>query len=328
MEKSKKNKLGIILFAVIFAALLITATFTDLAVSKILVDLDPTPGTYGAYFTDNLFGAPLEAVGSWPVYIMLSFAFEIMFANVMLCKKNFLRFLGCLASRVASAIAIYVLIDDTAKYVGQHVDIIGTTQSLMFKIVSGFVAFAVASLIGWSLIRLDKETLHALLKFAYIVIFAAIFYNVLINLSVKNVMNRPRYRAMNYLGDKDFTNFHRWYQAYTKPEPGSPLYVDVIDLNGKAVAKDAYRSFPSGHTASAAMMYCLLALPKLLKKYDNKKSKLCLYIVTVAFTGVVAVSRIVCGAHFFSDVLVGGTITFVGVWIAEKIFIRKNYELV
>ena len=94
------------------------------------------------------------------------------------------------------------------------------------------------------------------------------------------------------------------------------------------VGKDAYRSFPSGHTCAAGTTYALLALPHLFKKYNTVKYKVLFYFVSVIFTGTVAISRIVCGAHFFSDVLVGGTSMFLGVMLAIKIFVRKDYERV
>ena len=38
-------------------------------------------------------------------------------------------------------------------------------------------------------------------------------------------------------------------------------------------------------------------------------------VSTIAFTGYIAVSRIVVGAHFFSDVLFGGTIIYLSVFL-------------
>ena len=42
---------------------------------------------------------------------------------------------------------------------------------------------------------------------------------------------------------------------------------------------------------------------------------------------LVAISRIVVGAHFFSDVLMGGTLAFVSMIIAREIFIFKGAHL-
>ena len=42
---------------------------------------------------------------------------------------------------------------------------------------------------------------------------------------------------------------------------------------------------------------------------------------------LVAISRIVVGAHFFSDVLMGGTLAFVSMIIAREIFICKGAHL-
>ena len=79
MEKSvsKRNTIiSICLFVVIFGALLITATFCDLDISKKLVQLQP-----GQYYTTNMFGAVFACIGSWPAYLFLSAAFAIMYAS-------------------------------------------------------------------------------------------------------------------------------------------------------------------------------------------------------------------------------------------------------
>ena len=48
------------------------------------------------------------------------------------------------------------------------------------------------------------------------------------------------------------------------------------------------------------------------------------YMLIITYTGMVAVSRIIVGAHFFSDVLMGGTIAFVSMIIFREIFICKG----
>ena len=58
---------------------------------------------------------------------------------------------------------------------------------------------------------------------------------------------------------------------------------------------------------------------KYIEKFNNKKGiALCIIFPTVA-TLIVALSRIVVGAHYMSDVLVGGTMTLVSSIFALKI---------
>ncbi len=59
---------------------------------------------------------------------------------------------------------------------------------------------------------------------------------------------------------------------------------------------DAYKSFPSGHTRSAAATFYLAAMADVLG--INKKKKAALWCFAAAFTCAVALSRIMVGAHF------------------------------
>lgn len=322
MANSKRNSIiSICLFVVIFGALLITATFVDLDVSKALVRLEE-----GQYYTTNLFGAVFACIGSTPTYMFLAAAFAIIYANICRANNKVLKILGSIAANLASVAASVYIVFDVIRYMKKHFgpDII--FDKTLIKIAFCCVGVACAELLCRYFSKLDDKTVKALLKFSFVVLFAVILSNILINIVIKNVMCRPRYRAMWYLGDYDFSNFHRWYQKSTMPEAndGSGLFFDSV--NGVHVGHDAYRSFPSGHTNAAAAVYCLLVLPKLLKKYNTTAWKTALVLISVCVTGVVAVSRIVCGAHFFSDVLVGGTIMFLCVMLGSKIFIKSDFE--
>jgi membrane-associated phospholipid phosphatase len=100
---------------------------------------------------------------------------------------------------------------------------------------------------------------------------------------------------------------------------GEELALDLI--------RDSFRSFPSGHTASSAAVYGFLYLPFCLDKFNNKKSKILLNVLTVVFTGLVAFGRIIVGAHYFSDVLFGGTITYASLWLSALIFEKLRIKI-
>lgn len=330
MEKttSKKNTIvGICLFIIVFGALLLSATFYDLEVSKILAKVN-----VGEYFTTSIFGAVFESIGSWPVYAFLSAAFAIIYSNTKRSENKALKILGSIAANIASVIAMAVLVFDTVNYITVHVSLeTGAMLASVFaKIVCVFIAIAFGELMCYAFARLDDEKAKALLKLSFIIIFGVIVANIFVNI-VKNIMYRPRYRAMQCLNQPDengniFWNFHRWYQKFRMPEEGDPLYIAMS--NGHKVGHDAYRSFPSGHTCAAGTVYAILALPKLLKKYDTPKMRAMLCFIAVAVTGIVAVSRIVCGAHYFSDVLVGGTTTFLSMVLGIKLFIKDDFKRV
>ncbi len=323
MEKTNskmKTVIGISLFAVIFGTLLALATVFDLRVSEILVRLEPN-----AYFTNNIFGTVFECIGSWPVFLFLSVAFGCIYTNTKRNKNKALCVIGSIISVIGSVVCMYVLVDDTVGYVEQHANVENFTSTVFAKIIFILISIACGMLICFAFSKVDDKTAKALLTYSIIILFSVAFANIVIKV-IKNFMSRPRYRAMNFLGDTEHTNFHRWYEKFDLPTKDSPLY--IASSNGHKVGNDAYRSFPSGHTCAAATTYTLLALPKLFKKYNTPKMKALIYFLSVAITAIVAISRIVCGAHFFSDVLIGGTTMFLSVVLANKIFIKKDFERV
>lgn len=67
-------------------------------------------------------------------------------------------------------------------------------------------------------------------------------------------------------------------------------------------------SFPSGHTGSAGVTYFLMFLPFVSEKWQ-KRAYWC-FAAAFLYTSVVAATRLVMGAHYLSDVTVGGTVVF------------------
>ncbi len=97
------------------------------------------------------------------------------------------------------------------------------------------------------------------------------------------------------------------YEAFT------PWYI-INGINGN-------KSFPSGHTAGAGMSYLLMLFPFVFHKFKDRK-QLCFWIPCV-YTSIVAFTRLVMGAHYLSDVTVGGIVSFSVVLLAMAI-LQKN----
>ena len=143
-----------------------------------------------------------------------------------------------------------------------------------------------------------------------------------INLGFKDIFGRMRFRAMNVRPDDDtigFAAFSRWYEI-----KGHAVSDDLMmQVFGHT---DANKSFPSGHTGAAGTSYALIMLNSTLQP-KSKSVRALFWLLPVLFTGLVAVSRMMVGAHFFSDVLIGGTFSFVLMIIAREIFIFKGANL-
>lgn len=130
-------------------------------------------------------------------------------------------------------------------------------------------------------------------RFAVFALFVMLVSLVLIRL-IKIGWGRMRYRDMLKVGD--FTGFTPWYIPN--------------GYNGNT-------SFPSGHTASACNIFIFVVLFKGKRRYVANGVAL-LFVVLTMF------SRIVVNAHFLSDVLIGGLVSYLCYFIIRLLFERKK----
>ena len=288
MTRKKKSILSILLFVLIFGALLTTATFTDLQVSNILTRNALTDHT--SYLSNHTFGVVLESIGSNPVYLAFAFSFMILFWYCV--RKKTLSgapktVLACLMA-VLSFVACYVLCSDTMEYIYEH------------------------------LVNIEHSQLSTPTWLVIIQAVTALFLCALGLLAVRNFSDKQIEDLNMYPDSPDygFAKFARWYEHHGQ-------WIDKETMLSLFGTTDALRSFPSGHTNAAGASYMLPMLNDALH-IKNKGVRALLWICPVVITGLVAVSRIVVGAHFFSDVLVGGTCAFVCMIIAREIFICKG----
>jgi membrane-associated phospholipid phosphatase len=207
---------------------------------------------------------------------------------------------------VVGMVALYLGADDCMKDFADHVK----SYNELHFIVRALIALAIGVLITLPTVlflrKLSSKTMSDLFVFAVVAFLACAFAQLSVHF-IKPLVGRARYRAIWLLGDESL--YTPWYVFNGERISKNALLVAI------GAGKDAFRSFPSGHTASAGAVYVLLALPYCLKKFDNNKSKIILTCISVIVTGMVAVSRIIVGAHYFSDVLIGGTFSFIWVYI-------------
>lgn len=130
-------------------------------------------------------------------------------------------------------------------------------------------------------------------RFAVFALFVMLVSLVVIRL-IKIGWGRMRYRDMLKVGD--FTGFTPWYIPN--------------GYNGNT-------SFPSGHTASACNIFIFVVLFKGKRRYIANGVAL-LFVVLTMF------SRIVVNAHFLSDVLIGGLVSYLCYFIIRLLFERKK----
>lgn len=124
----------------------------------------------------------------------------------------------------------------------------------------------------------------------------------------KILWGRERMRML--IAEGSYDNFTQWYQPQ-----------GITDSN-------EYKSFPSGHTSGAAMSYLAMLFSYAGGKFE-RYNKL-YFAIPFVYTSIVAFTRLVMGAHFLSDVTVGGIIGFTTVVIAmaviDKLDSKKNHS--
>ncbi|MEG2453419.1 MAG: phosphatase PAP2 family protein [Clostridia bacterium] len=307
----KRTIISVALFVLAFVGLILIASFHDFKISQILTK-NSLPS--GQYISNNGFGLLFEAIGSSPIYIMSGIACTIWFWWAIRKNKMWLAVIAAILVIVAN----FVFFSDIFKYVGRHfaASISGVVESEGFfaspyiKTIEVMMSIMLSGLliVSWGWIK--PETNDKLVKWSFI-IFAVLACYLVIHF-VKGPVGRMRYRAMNVTGD--WNAFTNWYV-----------------LNGKRAIEglpdDCCKSFPSGHTYSAAAIYSLLCLPAILESWNKRWIKVTLFTVTIGYTGIVAISRLIVGAHFMSDVLIGGTLAFLVVMIAREVFIYKGAHI-
>lgn len=312
---AKKQRIMIIvaiaLFAVIFAVLLTLATIYDLEISKILTkNALPT----GSYFSTNGFGLFFEAVGSAPIYLMAAIGATIAFWWSLRKNKKFWSIALPIVFGIITFVAVLFFVKDIFSYVGEHMHDAEYMSNGYVLALSCLVAAIISLLLILCWKQIKPEDNEKLIKLSLVILCALAGY--LIIHFIKGPIGRMRFRAMNYSDEYGFEMYTRWYVVNGKR--------NLVPLVHGVEISDSCKSFPSGHTYSAALLYTLLCLPDLLEKWNKKWIKVILYVITVGFTGAVAISRILVGAHYMSDVLFGGTLSFLCMAIGREIFVFKG----
>lgn len=144
--------------------------------------------------------------------------------------------------------------------------------------------------------KLGKEKLREVKKIALVLILLVVLEIIIVNV-LKIVWGRPRMRSM-----ESFEQFKYWFQ-----------------INGPALGEE-FKSFPSGHTANGFVMIAYSLFLPYFKKINEKG----FMIFAIVWGSLVALSRVVLGAHFLSDVLIGGYITIFTFYGLNFIFFKKT----
>ncbi|MDO4604604.1 MAG: phosphatase PAP2 family protein [Helcococcus sp.] len=139
------------------------------------------------------------------------------------------------------------------------------------------------------------------LKYCLFIIYSIIAVVIIFNL-MKNIWGRQRFFSIYY--EQNYSLFTNWWHINGFPE------------------SDAFRSFPSGHTASAATSLVLLYLSDIIN-IKNKFVKSLTIIFPIVFTISTQFARIMDGAHYLTDVSMGLIIAIVVILYMKNKILQK-----
>ncbi|MDR2267115.1 MAG: phosphatase PAP2 family protein [Christensenellaceae bacterium] len=311
MKRITKNGwIGIAGSSLVFIALILVASFYDLAINKAL------------YAPHTLFGQFFDKLGQLPSYIAVPFAGAIFFRNKFgkTSRAN-------LAFKLLSILFIF-----------------GGWSATLDWLWSGFVApdvsFKSVYLMFFTLIttvgtlhvasHISSVTARKLLIFAIFIVISFAISNIIVQV-MKIIWNRQRFRTMVDIPKnaellaaygKNFEGFTAWYKPMSilNLEIRTPEYMRLH----LALDSDAFKSFPSGHTVAASAAFGVILLPDIYEGLAKHRWKFTAF--PALYVALVAVSRIVMGAHYLSDVVFGGFIGFGVTVLLRHIFIGIAYK--
>ena len=246
------------------------------------------------------FGRLFMVVGEYPQYLLIPISGTIFFYNADTFNVKYKQIIFKIFALVVIAVGFFIWVNN-----GTKVDNMKLPAAKAFAIFAALFYGAVCLGVG---ALVQKQEMHKLFKFA---IFALTFVIVsyLVMTIMKELWSRMRYRDM--LKEGNFDGFTPWF----KLNFGRTNKVEGYE----------YTSFPSGHTSSAACIFAICILPDLYGKLNKNWIRYSLYGVSTAFTVIVAISRLVNTAHFLSDVLIGGAVTYGIFYLLKFLFFRNGY---
>ncbi|MBR4588797.1 MAG: phosphatase PAP2 family protein [Lachnospiraceae bacterium] len=127
-----------------------------------------------------------------------------------------------------------------------------------------------------------------------------------VNLWLKQVSSRPRYKYLITLDDPE-ASYRNWWEM-------------IPNLAG---SNDNFKSWPSGNMTIASMMFSLPMLSDVLKKRSNVKNAVC-FAFAVVFVVIYGYNRIHMTNHFLSDVCFGTLITYLIFSTVSTAFLRPR----
>lgn len=241
------------------------------------------------YNRESLWGRFFDIFGEQPAFWGLLIGCVILFFSKQSNKlwKIFSSALGF----IFTFLFLYLIIRTPIRYIHE----ISRKQMLGNMRVAVVTVSLIISIIITMTAAEWETKFYKYRKHALFLILTILTEMLLVNI-IKDIWGRPRMRAIS-----GYEEFRYWYE-----------------IAGPAAGHD-YRSFPSGHTANA---FTLLAYCIFWPEIKSIKAKL-FFVFALLWGSLVAISRLVLGAHFLSDVIAGFYVTLISAYGYYRLLFRE-----
>lgn len=176
--------------------------------------------------------------------------------------------------------------------------------------LSAGIGLICTGLTVWGFLRLCRSGDRRVVIRVAAVFLLVIFADILVVNLIKIPWGRAR---MRLVAVDERAYFMPWWTA------GSELK-DTLTAAG--VAAEEFKSFPSGHTANASALMLLCLLPLLRRKLAGKQTLL--FLIGFSWTVLVAASRIIMGAHYLTDTVVGFAVGLTALILVSRALLRTQ----
>lgn len=247
----------------------------------------------------NPFGLLLAAYGHFPAFAAISLA-GVLFICTYSREKPMTSALLALLGVSLNAICLFAMVHTPLRYLSLSIPvaiIIGVSLLVLVNVVLLFVL---------------RGATHGQLQRFGAFLLAFVVAQFIVVYIIKIVWSRPR---MRMIVSTDGATFQPWWVIGSEQKDG---------LMATGIAAEEFKSFPSGHTACAACAMALVALPAIkpaLARWSNV-----LFWASALIPALVAISRIIMGAHFLTDVTMGFTTTFLILLVLLRAFYGSTYR--
>ena len=306
MQTRKKITSVYIIAIVALAALFAICTFFDFEISKAITIIGE-----GKYYPESLAGRFFETFGVIPVYALPAFALSIIFHYFMREKagdKAVKAICGVIIG-ILCAVLGYMMFKKVFKYVSIHFGFDDLLGGVTDEIAYALMGVLSAGALLYFMKDVSDEFLNKTFAWAVMVAITAAGSQLVVQ-GVKLFAGRARYATINVTGDSGL--YTPWYIFNGSRVPSN----EMLTLGA---GSDAFRSFPSGHTAAAAVSLCLAVLPVFFGLKKNNVSFWLLIVLPSIFTLGTLVSRVVEGAHYCTDVIFSLACVITAIYFGLKV---------